>query len=173
MTQDGRIRVLMIISGLSLGGAEGNLLKLVERIDPERFLPIVVSLSGAGLLAHEIRNTGVLLHELRMERRFLASMRKLLQISRQVRPDVIHGWMYHGNAAASLAAMFLRPTPAVVHGIRASPLAVDQIPVEVWGAALSSRLSCLIQRPQRSERSRSAVPVLQDPAAGDQQRLRY
>jgi glycosyltransferase involved in cell wall biosynthesis len=105
------IRVLLIITGLSTGGAEMILLKLLERIDREKFSPHVISLTDIGQLGPRIAALGIPVDALGMSRgkpdpvRFVRLVRRL----RQVKPDVVHTWMYHadliGGAAARLAGV--------------------------------------------------------------------
>jgi len=48
------MRIVFIITGLSTGGAEMMLLKVLERLDRQRFAPHVISLTTLGELAPRI-----------------------------------------------------------------------------------------------------------------------
>jgi glycosyltransferase involved in cell wall biosynthesis len=141
--------VLMIISGLRLGGAEGQLLKLSQNMDATRFSTAVISLTDCGILGAEFRDRGIPVDELGIPYK-LGGLTRLLSICRRFQPHVIHGWMYHGNIAASLAKFASRtPRPAVVHSVRASPLKsgetkrLTQLALRL-GAPLSYRASCVL-----------------------------
>ena len=103
------MRVLFVVSGLARGGAEAMLLKLLSRIDRARFHPAVVSLAEASDLAEEIRLLGIELHTLglRSPRGLLYAGSRFIRLVRRIRPDIIQGWMLHGNVAASLAGACL------------------------------------------------------------------
>src|SRR5690606_9538883 len=45
-------------------------------------------------------------------------LRKLLEVLRGVQPDVLQGWMYHGNLAASLAGWLSGRSSRVLWGVR-------------------------------------------------------
>ncbi len=116
------IRVCHIISGLGTGGAEMMLNNLAGRMDRTRFEPSVVSLVDRGTLGGRIEQAGVQVRVLGMKRGIpspsgLFALRKIL---RELRPDLIQGWMYHGNLAATLGAALLGGNVPVVWGIHHS-----------------------------------------------------
>lgn len=104
MTQD-VIKILFVTTGLRVGGAEMMLLKLLAGIDRRRFSPVVVSLVEVGPVGELIAREGILVHPLELggKRGPVAALLRLRAIVREFRPDVIQGWMYHGNLAALLA----------------------------------------------------------------------
>ena len=53
------MRVVFIITGLSTGGAEMMLLKVLERLDRQHFAPHVISLTTRGELASRIAALGI------------------------------------------------------------------------------------------------------------------
>lgn len=116
------MRVLHIITGLDIGGAQAMLAKLVEAGRSAGVVPTVVSMMTPGEIAERIRSAGATVHSLGMRpgRLSIAAVPRLLRIARAARPDLIQGWMYHGNLAASLASASLKPQPPVVWGIRHS-----------------------------------------------------
>lgn len=99
-------RVLHLITGLETGGAERSLTNLLLGKAGERQVARVVSLSGEGHYGPVLADRGIEVDALRLGAtpRSLASLWRLLQIVRRFRPDVIQGWMYHGNLMASFAA---------------------------------------------------------------------
>lgn len=117
------IRVVFVVTALTAGGAEMMLWKLLSRIDRSRFEPRVVALSGdtAGMLPSFVQ-IRVPCDSLGM-RPGIGSMAQLARLRRMVRawaPDIVQGWMYHGNVAASLACAFLRPPLPVLWNVRAT-----------------------------------------------------
>lgn len=114
--------VLHVITGLSTGGAEMMLRKLVGAMDSERFRPIVVSLMDKGTLGERIEALDVPVHALGARRNLsaLAVVRALSRLVDEVKPDLVQSWMYHANLFASLAVMTSRNRVPVLWNIRAS-----------------------------------------------------
>lgn len=100
------IRLLHVISDLSVGGAEMMLYKLLSGADTGRFRPAVVSLGRRGTLDERVEALGIPVHNIGMRPARLpspAELRRLASVVRRIAPDLIHGWMYHGCLAAQLA----------------------------------------------------------------------
>ncbi len=116
------MKVLHIITDLGQGGAEMMLYKLLSGMDRELFEPVVISLLDGGPVCEKIEVLGVPIYSLSM-RRGLPTPRVLLRLYRLVRecnPDLIQGWMYHGNIAAWLAKKMSGGQPKVCWNIRHS-----------------------------------------------------
>jgi glycosyltransferase involved in cell wall biosynthesis len=107
MTQT-RARLVFIITGLSTGGSETMLLKLLERIDRRRFQPHVFSLSGKGEIGPRIEALGIPVEALGMRPGLPSPLKfhRLVSRLRELQPDMIHTWMYHADLVGSLAARF-------------------------------------------------------------------
>jgi glycosyltransferase involved in cell wall biosynthesis len=105
------MKILHITTSLSLGGAEVMLYKLLSRLDPARFDNAVVSLTPPGQLAPKISELGVSVDSVHLSRSKPSpfALARLHRIIRRARPDIIQGWMYHGNIAASLGNQGDRP----------------------------------------------------------------
>ena len=113
------VRVLHVITGLNVGGAENMLAKLLEGAAAGAERGSVVSLLEPGPIADRIRACGVRIDSLNMRRGMpgLSGILALSRIVRETAPDVIHGWMYHGNLAASLASKLAKPGVLARQGI--------------------------------------------------------
>jgi glycosyltransferase involved in cell wall biosynthesis len=116
--------VLHVITGLNVGGAENMLAKLIEsgNGDSARLRPQVLSLLTPGKLAERIRARGAPIHSLEMRSSIPTAFAawRLARIARSVRPDLLHGWMHHGNLAATCASFALRDRPPVIWNVRHS-----------------------------------------------------
>jgi len=114
-----RLRVEHIITGLKTGGAEMMLLKLLSAAG-RNWEPEVISLSEEGLVGPRIRALGIPVRALGMKRISLSpkSVLNLLRWTRSFEPELIQGWMYHGNLMASLAAIAARRRVPVLWNIR-------------------------------------------------------
>lgn len=83
---------------------------------------IVISLMDRGTLGDRIEQAGTPVYCLRLRRNspdpsFLLRLRKLLH---EATPDILQGWMYHGNFIALLASSLAPRRPALVWSIRQS-----------------------------------------------------
>ena len=119
--QSEQIRILHIITGLSTGGAEMMMAKLLSATH-QRCCQVVVSLKDEGTLGAQVKELGVPVHTLRLRPALPSPFRlfHLLSIIRQFRPDLIQGWMHHGNVIASFASRFSPHHPPVVWDVQQS-----------------------------------------------------
>jgi len=92
--QGRRIRVLVVIGQLEIGGAETHLQRVMSRLDPERFEIIVYALRPGGPVEDALRAAGVtVLTPSRRPRSVLGMVRvawHLLRSMRRLRPDILH-----------------------------------------------------------------------------------
>lgn len=116
------IKIIHIITGLETGGAETMLYKLLSGMDRSLFEPVVLSLAGPGTLGGKIEALGVpvICIGMRRGRVSWAGIRRLRSVVREQDPDILQGWMYHGNLAAQAASLFSRKRVPVVWNIRQS-----------------------------------------------------
>lgn len=115
------MKILHIITGLNVGGAENMLAKLIEA-SPDASTEPVLSLLEVGPLGKRIADAGAPVHSLHMARSLPTptALGRLASVVRKLRPDVIHGWMYHGNLAANLARYWSYGQPPLIWNIRHS-----------------------------------------------------
>jgi glycosyltransferase involved in cell wall biosynthesis len=97
--------VLHVTSGLGVGGAETVLTQLAVRLQQRGHPQHVASLSARGELADVLESHGVPVKDLTMGAivKGVSAVMRLRREIRRIEPDVIQGWMYHGNLAAALA----------------------------------------------------------------------
>jgi glycosyltransferase involved in cell wall biosynthesis len=116
------VKILHVITGLSTGGAERALYNLLASCAQEAE-HCVLSLQCEGTFGPQIRALGIPVYGLGM-RGWLGypkAIWRLSKITRGFRPDIIQGWMYHGNLAASVASwMAPGSQPVVAWNIRHS-----------------------------------------------------
>lgn len=138
------MRVLYIITGLATGGAETMLLKLLERLDRQRFMPIVISLTTMGDIGPRIAALNIPVQALGMTSG-LPSPSGFLRLLRQIKrfkPDIVHTWLYHADLLGGLAAR-LTGIDAVCWGIRSSNLDSDKTH---WTTRAVRRVCALLSR---------------------------
>lgn len=101
------MRLTLIITNLATGGAETMLLKLLQQINRDRFIPALISLVGLGEIGPRIQALGIPVHTLGMSRGRIPNpitVLRLARLLRQLQPDVVHTWMYHADLLGGLAA---------------------------------------------------------------------
>lgn len=116
------MRVLHVITALGVGGAERMLLKLLAAPALARYEQQVVAMLPGGAMAEPMRATGARVHELDFLGGFplVGGALGLARVARGSDPDIVQGWLYHGNLGAALARAALRRRVPLVWGIRQS-----------------------------------------------------
>ena len=132
------MKIAHIITGLLAGGAEAMLCKLLANMDRGRFEHIVVSLAGGGPLAPTIAALGVPV---------LMPGAAAFQKIRSWRPDIVQGWMYHGNLAGQALAASLPTKIPVLWNVRGSHIALRKEKLHTAAAIwLNAKLASLPYR---------------------------
>ncbi len=157
-------RITIIITGLATGGAEMMLLKLCSTIDKSRFSLSVVSLRDHGSIGPKIEDLGIPVYAIGLHRKIslFTSFFKLRKLLADLRPDLIQGWMYHGNLAAFL---FMGKAP-VCWSIRQSFYGLDKQRrltslVIVVGRYLSKFSNCIIYNSKTSARQHKELGFME------------
>lgn len=146
MTDNNCQRLVFVITGLSTGGAQMMLYKLLTLIDRSRFDPVVISLMDKGRLGDRIESLSIPVYAINMQQRsIIASIKNLIFTVQQLKPDLLQGWMAHGNLAAQLAAIFLPQTVPVLWNIR--HLALTKADAKARTLMIIKLLACLSSLP--------------------------
>jgi glycosyltransferase involved in cell wall biosynthesis len=102
------MRVAFVVSGLTTGGAEMMLYKLLKAVPQEHLDPLVICLGRCGRPASLIEGLGITVVGLGLDERPIRSIPRASLTAyhalRRFRPQLLSGWMYHGNVAAWLFA---------------------------------------------------------------------
>ena len=135
-----------MITGLQTGGAELALVTLVAEINRDLVDSAVICLQG-GSHVKTIEALGVPVYQLGMDFGLTSSLKlaKFIGLTRRLKPDVIHGWMIHGNLAAELLGISAKARPPVLWSILSS---LGSLHTEKRRTALLTRLAArLSSRP--------------------------
>lgn len=111
---DTSLHVLHVITGLSRGGAETALHRLVHGLSRDSgFTHSVISLTAGNQFDFE--SLGVPVRSVGMRRGLPtpAALWRLRRMFSELKPDLVQGWMYHGNIAATLATKSDSAVPVV------------------------------------------------------------
>jgi glycosyltransferase involved in cell wall biosynthesis len=116
------MKIVYIITDLAIGGAQMMLYKLLSKMSRERFTPVVVSLMDNGTVGDRLEALGIAVYAIGMKqgKPTPGSIWRLVRLVRQLQPDLIQGWMYHGNLAAQLASTFCSKKTPVLWSIHNS-----------------------------------------------------
>lgn len=118
------MKIAHVIICLNVGGAELMLKRLVESHSEQSDIEhVVISLTDQGVLGEQLSNQNIAVYCLGMSSItkspfVFLRLRKLLQ---QLRPDIVHTWMYHADLLGGLAARSVG-LPNVVWCIRSTDI---------------------------------------------------
>ena len=117
-----KIKLVFIITGLDTGGAEMMLYQLLSRINRHDFDPAVISLKDSGTLANPIKALDIPVYTIGMKLAISTpvSIWRLIGLVRQLKPDLLQGWMYHANLAVQFASAFCMTPVSVIWSIHHS-----------------------------------------------------
>jgi glycosyltransferase involved in cell wall biosynthesis len=118
--------IALLITGLATGGAETMMLKLLQNLDRRRFSPHVISLTTKGEIGPRIEALGIPVYVMDMKPGMPSPVKfiHLVTLLRELRPELLHTWMYHADLLGGLAAR-LAGIRSVVWGVRNSDLSPD------------------------------------------------
>ncbi len=146
------MKIVHVISGLSTGGAEMMLYKLLSLLNRTAFETEVVSLVAVGPVGEQIQALQVPVWTLGMRRRVPnpVGLYRLVHRLRQDPPHLLQTWMYHADLIGGLAAKLAGGIPVVWNirhgtfgaqgGNRSSRLAMKACgPLSRW---LPTRIIC-------------------------------
>ncbi len=109
------MHILHIITTINRGGAENHLATLVSHQILSGLKVTVVYLKGDGYWASSMRNLGVRVESLGIQRYWeIEQIFKLRGLIKTVAPDIVHAHMPPAELYARLALLFLSPSPVMV-----------------------------------------------------------
>ena len=106
------MKITHIITDLDIGGAEIMLYKLLISLQDEALESSVISLMRRGPIAEQIEALGVKVCTLDLDQGSypsLQAIKKLRKFIRILDPNIVQGWMYHGNIVATIAIFLCQP----------------------------------------------------------------
>ncbi len=124
MARKEKIKIVHIIAALNVGGTEMMLNKLLLRMREDRFENIIITLKEKGELSEDFESQNIRVYNVGGMGgilRILALIRSL-KILREINPDIIQGWLAHGNFVAQIASIFLPYRLSTLWNIRYTAL---------------------------------------------------
>ena len=114
-------KVLHVISGLKVGGAEMMLHRLIVSARGGRYEHMVVSLDHVGEMRKRFEEAGIELVVFDFKHSPIAHFSRLVSLIRRVKPDVVQSWLYHADLLGGLAARMVG-NRHVIWGIRTTDI---------------------------------------------------
>ncbi len=100
--------ILHCLDGLGIGGAERELVLLLQYMPRELFEHVVCHVGPSGTLAPEIRALGIPVHDLSGGQRYsLRALLRLLRLARRLRPALVHADHRYGKLYARVVSRTL------------------------------------------------------------------
>jgi glycosyltransferase involved in cell wall biosynthesis len=138
------LRVTHVINGLSIGGAEVMLSRLLACTDRERFQPDVVSLSDLGALGSEIQALDIPVRALHLRPR-VGDARRIAKLVRwfiEDPPDLVQTWLYESDLIGGVSARIAHRKVPVIWGVHQSNLDPGRCKRRrIWAARACAALS--------------------------------
>ncbi len=115
-------RILLLVTNLTLGGAEAQVTRLAIELKQLGWEVAVVSLVSLDAHQAELERIGVVVHSLGMRRRIPdpRAIVRLRRIIHRFRPQIVHCHMFHANLLGRICRIFA-PIPVLVctvHNLR-------------------------------------------------------
>lgn len=134
-------RLMFVITGLNMGGAENQLLLMARELRLLGWEVAVVSLIEPRYFVEEFRSFGASVFSLRMAPGVadLRALARFVQLVKKWKPTVIHSHMYHANVFARVARLFFPSIPLISTAHNTDEFEGSRF--KVWAYRLTSRLS--------------------------------
>lgn len=113
--------ILHCVTSLHADGAQHMLLKLAAAVDRRRFEFKVISLRPGGPIRERLERIGVETFDLGIGRSPIAAAASVVKLKRAIdrmQPDVLQGWMYHGNLLLTLSRPLIKKRAPLLWNVR-------------------------------------------------------
>ena len=141
------IPILHFITELSIGGAQMALLRLLERLDRQRFdIQVACLYNGDGIVAEQIKKLSIPVTDLGMSSKLrLDALGRFYGLLRCFRPAILHTWMFHANIPGRILGR-AAGVPVIISSERTMGQegALRRLSNR-WTAGLADRIVCVSQ----------------------------
>jgi glycosyltransferase involved in cell wall biosynthesis len=121
-------KLCFIINRPVIGGAEGSLLRILEKIN-HNFECHLIFLNGDGPLFHKFEEHCFKVYSLDLKKNLFSPLFQLIRLVKlinQISPNVLHSWLYISDLFGGLAAILSKSNPKVIWSIRHSNCSFSQ-----------------------------------------------
>jgi len=136
-------KVLHVISGLKVGGAEMMLFRLIVNSRADKYKHIVVSFSPDGEMRKCFVDAGIELIILDFKYAPFKNFCKLVSLIRRSKPDIVQTWLYHADFLGGLATRIAGSFP-IVWNIRSTAIPQGPLSLTYWLVRLCAFFSYCI-----------------------------
>lgn len=125
-----KIKILHLITGLNVGGAEMALSRLVSGMDKEKYNTCVVSMIKPGPVGDLITKSGIAIYSLDIPQGKISlnGFLKFIKILHQFQPDILQTWLYHADLLGLIAGK-LTGVRSILWNIRCSAMDIKESPL--------------------------------------------
>jgi glycosyltransferase involved in cell wall biosynthesis len=124
-TLESDIKIIFVITGTGVGGAEKMLYHTIKGLNPERYTARLCSLKKKGEFACRLEEEGLEVYSLNMRNEttlegWLTSIRALVLLVRyfmKERPAIVHSFLFSANILARIAG-YLTGVPVIISSVR-------------------------------------------------------
>lgn len=121
-----RIKILLVIRQLIIGGAESQTYELARGLDRDKFEVVVCSLQEGGYFAPKLQAEGIPVRVVKKRWRYdLTVVPRLVSLFRRENPAIVHCVMWTANMWGGLAAK-LAGVPRIVMSIRSTGIGLEK-----------------------------------------------
>ena len=119
-------KIIYIITGLNVGGAELVLLRLLMKINKKEYDPLVITLREKGIMGERIEKLGINVYCLRIHSfiNLLPGLIKLVNKINIFNPQIIHTFMIHSAFFVGIIAKLLNK-PTIIWNIFSTDLSLQ------------------------------------------------
>jgi len=118
------IKIVHIITTLTLGGAETMLYKLIANAPKDSNIQhIVVGLTEIGIYGKKLKEMGIPVYCLEMKKKLsdIIAVVRLCRLLRKIRPHILQTWLYHSDLIGLIAGRLAR-VPVIVWNVRSADM---------------------------------------------------
>jgi len=114
------MKLLFVATGLNIGGAERAMYTLIKNGLNEEYVIKVISLRDMGHYGEKFKSDNIEVFCLNLQNplNLFSGVFKIFKLTREFEPDLVQGWMYHGNIFSLFVSLFARIKPKVFWGVR-------------------------------------------------------
>ena len=162
-----KIKIAMLITTLSPGGAERYLLRTLQHLDQSKFDVMVLAIGPMGEIGVQIQKLGMTVVTANVSSNvgFMFKWSWALWQLMKFRPDVLHAWMYHAMAWSVPMSWALRSK--IIWSIRNAKLTQGSLPTSTLILAKllakhSSKVSTIIYNSSVAQKEHERVGYAQE-----------
>lgn len=100
------IKVVHIITGLKIGGAETALYRLITNFEKNNYIHSVISLTSGGGFLKKFEQSNIQVNVFDFKVNPAKQFWKLFLFIKSSKPDIVNTWMYHANIVGGVTAWF-------------------------------------------------------------------